>query len=64
MFENFNLAFGTNELFREGGPFVIAIFATGVLMWGLFLERYIFFATILPRQAKELPFPFNVPSRP
>lgn len=54
MFDNFNLAFGTNELFREGGPFVVLIFASGVLMWALFLERYFYFTFMLPRQLREL----------
>ena len=50
----FNLVFGTTELFREGGPFVVLIFASGVLMWGLFLERYFFFSLILPRLMREM----------
>lgn len=54
MFDNFNLAFGTSELFREGGPFVVLIFASGVLMWALFLERYFYFSFMLPRQIREL----------
>ncbi len=54
MFENLNFVFATTELFREGGPFVVAIFGSGVLMWGLFLERYIFFSAVLPRQSKEM----------
>jgi biopolymer transport protein ExbB len=54
MFDNFNLVFGTTELFRQGGPFVALIFASGVLMWGLFLERYFFFTFMLPRQIREM----------
>ncbi len=54
MFENFNLYFGTAELVREGGPFVFLIFASGVLMWCLFLERYLFFTLILPKQMREM----------
>jgi biopolymer transport protein ExbB len=54
MFDNFNLVFGTSELFREGGPFVVLIFASGVLMWALFLERFFYFSFILPRQLREL----------
>lgn len=54
MFENLNFIFAITELFREGGPFVVAIFASGVLMWGLFLERYLFFSTVLPWQSKEM----------
>jgi biopolymer transport protein ExbB len=54
MFDNFNLVFGTSELFREGGPFVVLIFASGVLMWALFLERYFYFSFMLPRQLREL----------
>ena len=52
--DKLNFVFGTSELFREGGPFVVLIFSAGVLMWGLFLERYFFFSLILPRQMREM----------
>lgn len=45
---------GIVELARSGGPFVVLIFASGVLMWGLVFERLWFFRMILPRQAKAL----------
>ncbi len=54
MFEKFNLYFGTSELIREGGPFVFLIFASGVLMWCLFLERYVFFTFMLPKQMRDM----------
>lgn len=59
MFENLNIVFGTTELFREGGPFVFLIFASGVLMWGLFLERYMFFSLMLPRQMRAMQDTWN-----
>lgn len=52
--ENFNIVFGTTELFREGGPFVALIFGSGVLMWCLFLERYLYFTLLLPRHIREM----------
>jgi biopolymer transport protein ExbB len=45
---------GIISLSNDGGPFVIWIFASGVLMWALILERYWYFARILPKQAAEL----------
>lgn len=39
------------ELSDDGGPFVFWIFASGVLLWALILERYWYFARILPKQA-------------
>jgi biopolymer transport protein ExbB len=38
------------HLVEEGGPFVIWIFACGVVMWTLTLERYWFFKRVLPEQ--------------
>jgi biopolymer transport protein ExbB len=40
------------ELIDGGGPFVGWIFACGVVMWTLIIERYWFFSRILPGQAK------------
>lgn len=40
-------------LVEEGGPFVVWIFASGVLLWTLVLERYWFFWRVLPKLAKE-----------
>jgi len=41
------------ELVREGGPFVGCIFVCGLVMWTLVIERYWYFARVLPRQAAE-----------
>jgi biopolymer transport protein ExbB len=45
---------GIVSLSNDGGPFVIWIFASGVLMWALIIERYWYFAMVLPKQAKAL----------
>jgi len=42
---------GVMTLTRDGGPFVWWIFASGVLLWVLILERYWYFSFVLPRQA-------------
>jgi biopolymer transport protein ExbB len=42
------------SLSDDGGPFVIWIFASGVLMWALILERYWYFARILPKRVAEV----------
>lgn len=52
--DNFNLYLAVTELIRGGGPYVIWIFATGVLMWAIILERYWFFTWVLPKQANAL----------
>ena len=36
----------------EGGPFVITIYLCGVLLWALVIERYWYFARVLPREAR------------
>jgi len=41
-------------LIQEGGPFVFWIFASGVVMWTLILERYWFFGRVLPKLANEM----------
>lgn len=41
------------DLIDGGGPFVLAIFLCGVTMWTLVLERYWYFARILPRQTEQ-----------
>lgn len=41
------------EIVHLGGPWVIWIFACGVLMWTLVLERYWFFKRILPQQIAD-----------
>ena len=42
------------DLVDAGGPFVFWIFACGVLMWTLVLERCWFFWRVLPKQADRL----------
>jgi biopolymer transport protein ExbB len=41
-------------LARDGGPWVPWIFASGVLMWALIIERFWYFTMLLPKQAAEL----------
>jgi biopolymer transport protein ExbB len=43
-----------SELVDGGGPFVFWIFATGVVMWTLLIERYWYFARVLPGEAKAM----------
>jgi biopolymer transport protein ExbB len=45
---------GIVSLSNDGGPFVLLIFSAGVLMWTLIIERYWYFARVLPKQAAEL----------
>jgi biopolymer transport protein ExbB len=42
---------GIITLSNDGGPWVIWIFASGVLMWTLILERWWYFVRVLPKQA-------------
>lgn len=51
MLETMPFVGGTFQLIEDGGPFVGWIFATGVLMWALVLERWWYFRTVLPKQA-------------
>ncbi len=39
-----------SDLIADGGPFVVWIFACGLLMWTLTIERYWFFSRVLPHQ--------------
>jgi biopolymer transport protein ExbB len=41
------------ELIEGGGPFVGWIFATGVTLLTLTIERYWYFSRVLPKQAEE-----------
>jgi len=41
-----------SSLVDEGGPFVICIFACGLIMWTLVIERAAYFALVLPQQAR------------
>lgn len=51
--DNFSFYIAVKALVDDGGPYVFAIFATGVLMWAIILERYLFFFSVLPRQARR-----------
>lgn len=42
------------DLIREGGGFVAWIFACGVVMWTLVIERYWYFLRVLPVVSKEM----------
>ncbi len=42
------------DLLDGGGPFVIWIFLSGVVMWTLIIERYWYFARVLPKQSAEM----------
>jgi biopolymer transport protein ExbB len=42
------------DLVEGGGPFVLAIFGAGVILWTLIFERVWYFAVTLPRRADEL----------
>lgn len=54
MLDQIPLFQGIIDLSNDGGPFVIWIFASGVLMWALIFERYWYFSRILPKQASAL----------
>jgi hypothetical protein len=45
---------GVITLSNDGGPWVPWIFGSGVLMWALIIERYWYFAMVLPKQAAQL----------
>jgi biopolymer transport protein ExbB len=45
---------GFYHLLGDGGPFVGWIFACGVLMWTLVIERWWYFRSVLPQQASEM----------
>ncbi len=40
------------DLIDEGGPFVGWIFACGLVMWTLVIERFWYFSRVLPREAR------------
>ena len=42
------------DLVEGGGPFVLAIFSAGVILWTLIFERIWYFAVSLPRRADEM----------
>ncbi|HEX5419600.1 MAG TPA: hypothetical protein VFY39_06350, partial [Gammaproteobacteria bacterium] len=45
---------GIVNLAYQGGFFVVCIFAAGVLLWALVLERYWYFSRVLPKEAAAL----------
>ncbi len=47
--DNFSFYVAVDALVSEGGPFVLGIFLSGVVMWAIILERYVFFFSVLPR---------------
>ena len=54
MLEQLPLVRGVLELSSDGGPWVVWIFASGVLLWALIIERLWYFKLILPRQAAKV----------
>jgi biopolymer transport protein ExbB len=42
------------ELIEHGGPFVIWIFLSCLVMWTLVVERWLYFSRVLPREAAEM----------
>ncbi|HEX2140535.1 MAG TPA: MotA/TolQ/ExbB proton channel family protein [Woeseiaceae bacterium] len=54
MFEQIPFVRGIAELANDGGPFVLWIFASGVLMWTLIIERYWYFLKVLPKDAAAI----------
>lgn len=50
---DFPLVGGFLHLLADGGPWVGWIFASGVLMWGLTIERYWYFSRVLPAEASS-----------
>jgi biopolymer transport protein ExbB len=41
------------DLFEGGGPFVVWIFLTCLVLWTLVVERYLYFSRVLPRESVE-----------
>ena len=54
MFEQIPIIRGVVDLSNDGGPWVLVIFSSGVLMWALIIERFWYFTMVLPKQAAEL----------
>jgi biopolymer transport protein ExbB len=51
--ESVGIIKGAFDLIEEGGPYVFGIFATGVLMWAMIAERYVYFLGILPGRIRS-----------
>lgn len=62
MVEQIPVIRGVFELVDDGGPFVGLIFAAGVLMWAIIAERYWYFQRVLPKQAQDLQYSWDVRS--
>jgi biopolymer transport protein ExbB len=45
---------GVTDLVDGGGPYVGLIFASGVLLWTLVIERWLYFSYTLPREATAM----------
>ena len=54
MLEQIPIVRGVVTLSNDGGPWVVWIFASGVLLWALIVERYWYFAMVLPKLAAQL----------
>ena len=54
MLDQIPLVQGVIALWTDGGPWVLWIFASGVLMWTLILERWWYFTRVLPRESAAL----------
>lgn len=59
MLDNIPLLQGIIYLARDGGPYVLWIFAAGVLMWAIIAERYWYFKRVLPGQAAAMQAQWN-----
>ncbi|HEX7043675.1 MAG TPA: MotA/TolQ/ExbB proton channel family protein [Burkholderiales bacterium] len=53
MLEQIPFARAIVELANDGGPFVVWIFLSGVLLWAMVAERWWYFSRVLPRQAAK-----------
>ena len=51
--DHFSFYVAVDALVSEGGPFVLMIFLSGVVMWAIILERYVFFFSVLPRLVRK-----------
>ncbi len=54
MLDQLPIVRGIISLSNDGGPWVVWIFASGVLMWALIVERYWYFTMLLPKRAAQL----------
>ncbi len=59
MFDNNGFYHAVSYLINQGGPFVGLIFYSGVLMWAIILERYLFFFSVLPKLNRKLTDQWN-----